>query len=60
MQIANPIYDVVRLQSAILEPEMRKQNKIEDGILDEFEEIRRQIMQLRQETADAKRMEDSG
>ena len=37
MQIANPIYDVVRLQSAILEPEMRKQMEIEDGILGEFE-----------------------
>ena len=49
-----------RLKAAILEPEMRKQKKIKDGILDEFEEIRRQIMQLWQETADAKRMKYSG
>ena len=32
-----------RLQSAILEPEMRKQMKIEDGILDEFEDMQRKI-----------------
>ncbi len=44
-----------RLQSAILEPEMRKQMKIEDGILDEFEDMQRQILQHRQEAADIKR-----
>ncbi len=47
-----------RLQSAILEPEMRKQMEIEDGILGEFEDMQRQIMQKTQETADAKREAD--
>ena len=47
-----------RLQSAILEPEMRKQMKIEDGILDEFEDMQRQILQQRQKTADAERGAD--
>jgi predicted nucleic acid-binding Zn-ribbon protein len=47
-----------RLQSAILEPEMRKQMEIEDGILGEFEDLQRQIMQKTQEIADAKREAD--
>ena len=47
-----------RLQSAILEPEMRKQMKIEDGILDEFEDMQRQILQKTQETAEAKQATD--
>ncbi len=54
MQIANPIYDVVRLQSAILEPEMRKQMEIEDGILGEFEDMQREIMQKTQEIAEVR------
>ena len=45
MQIANPI----------LEPEMRKQMEIEDGILGEFEDMQREIMHQRQKTADAER-----
>ncbi len=44
-----------RLQSAILEPEMRKQMEIEDGILGEFEDMQREIMQQRQEIAEVKR-----
>ena len=44
-----------RLQSAILEPEMRKQMEIEDGILGEFEDMQREIMQQRQKTAEAER-----
>ena len=47
-----------RLQSAILEPEMRKQMEIEDGILGEFEDMQRQIMEKTQETADTKREAD--
>ena len=43
-----------RLQSAILEPEMRKQMEIEDGILGEFEDMQREIMQQRQEIAEVK------
>ena len=38
-----------RLQSAIVEPEVRKQMEIEDGILSEFEDMQREIMQQRQE-----------
>jgi hypothetical protein len=44
MQIANPL----------LEPEMRKQMEIEDGILGEFEDMQREIMQQRQEIAEVK------
>jgi len=44
-----------RLQSAILEPEMRKQMEIEDSILGEFEDMQREIMQQRQEIAEVKR-----
>jgi hypothetical protein len=43
-----------RLQSAILEPEMRKQMEIEDGILCEFEDMQREIMQHRQEASEAR------
>ncbi len=43
-----------RLQAAILEPEMRKQMEIEDGILGEFEDMQRVIMQQRQEIAEVK------
>jgi len=45
MQIANPI----------LEPEMRKQMEIEDGILGEFEDMQREIMQQRQKIAEVER-----
>ena len=37
---------------------MRKQMKIEDGILDEFEDMQRQILQKTQETAEAKQATD--
>ena len=37
---------------------MRKQMEIEDGILREFEDMHRQIMQKTQEIADAKREAD--
>jgi hypothetical protein len=47
-----------RLQAAILEPEMRKQMEIEDGILDEFEDMQRRILQLRQKTAEAEKRTD--
>ena len=43
-----------RLQAAILEPEMRKQMEIEDGILGDFEDMQRVIMQQRQEIAEVK------
>jgi predicted transposase/invertase (TIGR01784 family) len=63
-----------RLQAAILEPEMRKQMDIEDGILDDFEDMQRKIQrqsheiaeaervadEARQETAEAKREADEG
>ena len=44
-----------RLQSAILEPEMRKQMEIEDGILGEFEDTQHEIMQQRQKIVDVQR-----
>ena len=44
-----------RLQSAILEPEMRKQMEIEDGILDDFEDMQRLILNLRQNAVEVKR-----
>ena len=47
-----------RLQAAILEPEMRKQMEIEDGILDEFEDMQRRILQLMQKTAEAEKRTD--
>ena len=61
-----------RLQAAILEPEMRKKMEIEDGILDDFEDMQRKIQrqnheiaetrqvadEARQETAEARRVAD--
>jgi hypothetical protein len=47
-----------RLQSAILEPEMRKQMEIEDGILDDFEDMQRKIQRQSHEIAEAKRETD--
>ena len=42
-----------RLQSAILEPEMRKQMEIEDGILDDFEDMQRKIQRQDQKIAES-------
>ncbi len=42
-----------RLQSAILEPEMRKQMEIEDGILDDFEDMQRKILRQSHEIAES-------
>ena len=47
-----------RLQSAILEPEMRKQMEIEDGILDDFEDMQRKIQRQSQEIAETKLIAD--
>jgi hypothetical protein len=44
-----------RLQAAILEPKMRKQMEIEDGILDDFEDMQRLILNLRQNAVEVKR-----
>ena len=45
-----------RLQAAILEPEMRKQMEIEDGILDDFEDMQRKIQRQSHEIAEAERV----
>jgi septal ring factor EnvC (AmiA/AmiB activator) len=47
-----------RLQAAILEPEMRKQMEIEDGILDDFEDMQRKIQRQSHEIAEAERVAD--
>ena len=47
-----------RLQAAILEPEMRKQMEIEDGILDDFEDMQRRIQRQSHEIAEAERLAD--
>ena len=49
-----------RLQAAILEPEMRKQMEIEDGILDDFEDMQRKIQRQSHEIAEIKREADEG
>ena len=41
-----------RLQSAIVEPEMRKQMEVEDNILCEFEDMQREIMQYKEKIAE--------
>ncbi|MEI6207110.1 MAG: hypothetical protein WCP20_10025 [Desulfuromonadales bacterium] len=41
-----------RLQSAIVEPEMRKQMDVEDNILCEFEGMQREIMQYKEKIAE--------
>ena len=43
-----------RLQSAILELEIIKQIEIEDGILDDFENMQRELLNLIHEAAEAK------
>jgi hypothetical protein len=47
-----------RLQAAILELEIRKQIEIEDGILDDFENMQRELLNLSHKIAEAKQGTD--
>ena len=44
-----------RLQMAVSEPEMRKQMTLEDGLLQDFENMQREIEEYKQKTAEAEK-----
>ena len=45
-----------RLQMAVSEPEMRKQMTLEDGLLQDFENMQREIEEYKQKTAEAEKI----